>query len=190
MKNLILLFIVILLFAAAGTGSYAQSCGEGTNQINIYVRNGLNAVNPQYKLYPASPERYKDEKGMIRKLDFVAEYLSTTFFPYEEIYFSRWWIRPKLVATEHAEKFIKGYDPKMFEQPSNGVYRRTPISLAGKIAGDSLSIHVYEMDDMPFLLKVWADNYEPVYVLEAHRGGCSRNYDLLLSKYREPKKSP
>ncbi len=186
MKDLILLFIVTLSFAAAGTKLQAQFCGQGTNQINIYVRNGLSAVNPQYQVYPASPIRYKNENGTLRKVEFVAEYLSTTFFPLDEVYFSRWWMRPKLVRSDHAEKFVKDYDPKMFEQPVVGVYREEPIALAGKIKGDSFSFRTYEMDDVPYLLKVWADNYEPVYVLEAIRGGCSRNYDLLLTKYRWP----
>ncbi|MGB2751271.1 MAG: hypothetical protein WBC19_04380 [Pyrinomonadaceae bacterium] len=184
MKNLILLFIITLSFAAAGNEIHAQYCGQGTNQINIYVRNGLNAVNPQYRLYPASPIRYKNENGMIRKLEFVAEYLSTTFFPTSEVYFSRWWMTPKIVRPENAELFIKAYDPKFFEQPVVGVYRQEAVALTGKIAGDSFSFRTYEMDDVPYLLKVWADNYEPEYVLEAHRGGCSRSYDLLLTKYR------
>ncbi|HRI03106.1 MAG TPA: hypothetical protein PLL77_05145 [Pyrinomonadaceae bacterium] len=186
MKNLIFLFVVSFSFAAAGSNSYAQYCGQGTNEINIYVRNGLNAVNPQYRLYPASPIRYKNENGTIRKLEFVAEYLSTTFYPFDEVYFSRWWIRPKVVRTDHAEKFIKAYDPTMFERPTVGVYREEPVALTGKIIRDSFSFRTYETDDVPYLLKVWADNYEPVYVLEAFRGGCSRKYDLLLSKYRWP----
>lgn len=186
MKNLILLFIVTLTFTADCTGIHAQYCGQGANQINIYVRNGLNAVNPQYHVYPASPIRYKDENGMMRKLEFVAEYLSTTFFPLEEVYFSRWWIRPKLVRADYAEKFVKDYDPKMFEQPVVGIYREEPLALTGKIKGDSVSFRTYETDDGPYLLKVWADNYEPVYVLEAIRGGCSRHYDLLFTKYRWP----
>ncbi len=181
MKTLIFLFIVSLSCSAAGSNLYAQRCGEGTNQITIYVRNGQNAINPRYQLYPASPIRYKDEKGTMRKLEFVAEYLSTTFFPYEQVYFSRWWIRPKLVKAQHAEAFIKSYDPKHFEQPVVGVSRETPLPLTGKVAGDSISFHTYETDDVPYLLKVWADNYEPVFVLEAHRGGCSRNNNVLLT---------
>lgn len=186
MKNLIVIFIVTLSFAASVTELNAQSCGQGYNEITVFVRNGLNAVNPQYRLYPASPLRHKELQHSMQKVDKVAEYLSTTFFPYEEIYFSRWWIRPKLVRNDRAELFIKTYDPKMFEQPFIDEARDKKFIMAAKIAHDSFVIPTYEMDDLPFLLKVWADNYEPEYVLEAFRGGCSRNYNLLLTQYRFP----
>ncbi len=188
MEKTIILTVALLFLLSAAHSSHAQSCGEGDNQITVFVPNGQKAVNTRYQLYPASPLRYKNEDGMIRKLEFVAEYLSTTFFPLDEIYFSRWWIRPRIVRSEYAEKFVKAYDPKFYEQPFVYNDRHNKFSFSGTIDGDSFSIHTYEMDDMPFLLKVWADNYEPVYVLEAFRGGCSRKYDLLLTKYIEPKK--
>lgn len=188
MKDLASIALLVVLLAGATLKSYAQYCGQGTNQINLYVRNGLNATNPQFVLYSASPIRYKSEQRMIDKVDKVAEYLSTTFFPTDEVYFSRWWTKPKLVRADLAEKFIKSYDPKDFEhtvQDRNGDRKKLFLS-AGKIEGDSVSFGTYEMDDVPYLLKVWADNYEPVYVLEAHHGGCSRKYDLLLTNYRWP----
>ncbi|HMT09384.1 MAG TPA: hypothetical protein PKA82_15385 [Pyrinomonadaceae bacterium] len=186
MKKLITIFIITLSFVTSVCEINAQYCGQGYNGIVIYVRNGLNAVNPQYRLYPASPLRYKEPAQSMQKLGKVAEYLSTTFFPYEEVYFSRWWIRPKIVRNDHAESFINAYDPKMFEQPFIDEVRDRKFIIAAKIIRDSFTIPTYEMDDMPYLLKVWADNYEPVYVLEAFRGGCSRNYNLLLTDYRLP----
>jgi hypothetical protein len=180
-------FVAMLLLSAAN-GSYAQSCGNGTNKITIYVRNGLNAVNTRYEIYPASPLRYRNENGAMRKLEKVAEYLSTTFFPLEEVYFSRWWSRPRTVRKDDAERFINSYDPRMFEAPVIDA-KLENFSFSGKITDDSLSFVTYEMDDMPLLLKITADNYEPVYVLGMHRGGCSRNYDLLLTKYIEPTKN-
>lgn len=185
MKDLSFKLAFLVIFVAACQVSPAQVCGGGTNQINIYVRNGLSATNPQFHLYSASPVKFKGER-MMNKVDRVAEYLSTTFFPTDEVYLSRWWIRPKLVRTERAEAFLRNYDPKDFEQTVVGERDAKEFSFAGKIDGDSFGIRTYEMDDIPYLLKVWADNYEPVYVLGAHRGGCSRSYDLLLTKYRWP----
>lgn len=170
--------ICVLIFAS---GTYAQYCGQGINHITIYVPNGQNAVNPQFHLYSASPAKYKDETRIMTKVEKVAEYLNTTFFPTDEIYFSRWWIKPKLVRAELAEPFIKAYDPKDFEHTVRDAQDEKRFASSGKIIGDSISFRTYETDGVPYLLKVWADNYKPVYVLQAHRGGCSRNYDLLLT---------
>lgn len=123
---------------------------------------------------------------MIEKVEKVAEYLSTTFFPTDEVYFSRWWMKPKLVRSELAEKFIKTYDPKDFEQTLPPLHQEKEFLTSGKIAGNSFSFGTFETNDVPYILKVWADNYEPVYVLGAHHGGCSRSYDLLLTTYRWP----
>lgn len=188
MKHLIRATVIATFALSAAIGSHAQSCGNGTNTITIYVRNGMNAVNTRYEIFPASPLRYRNENGTMRKLEKVAEYLSTTFFPLEDVYFSRWWMKPRTVRKEDAERFINSYDPRMFEAPFiDG--KLEAFSFSGKITGDTLSFVTYEMDDMPLLLKVAADNYEPVYVLGMHRGGCSRKFDLLLSKQIDPSKN-
>lgn len=184
MKIFIRTTAVLFLLAIATSAAFSQRCGQGINEINVYVRNGQNAVNARFHLYTVSPIAYSEEEG-INKVNKVAEFLSTTFFPTEEVYLSRWWSRPKLVRADVADEFLKYYDPKDFEEPVIDK-RDTRSAFSGKIAGDSFSFTTYETNGDPYLLKVWADNYEPVYVLATHRGGCSKRFDLLLTNYRRP----
>ncbi len=166
----------------------SQVCGGGYRTYRIYVRDGLNTLNPRYELFAIIPRGAKDDH------ETTAAFVSKTFFPNSEMRSSRFWIHePLRVKAEVAEKFIKDHSADKYEKdPDERWFRENNYS--GEIRFAEIRFNTGELYDRPMLLKIFADNYKPVYLLGDHFGGCSKTYKVHLEDYllesQRPVKSP
>ncbi len=94
-----------------------------------------------------------------------------------------WFIKSITVDPERAARVLAGYDAKQFRTIDASDPHYKP-ELAGPIEFGRIKFDTRETNDDPYLLEITADNYEPVYLLEAHLGGCSRRENVLLTRMR------
>lgn len=175
MKTIFLAILGVLSLSVVNVN--AQVCGGGHRTYHIFVRDGMNTINPRYELFAVMPTGLKDD------FETTAKYLSKTFFPNQEERPFRFWSRePLSITAEVAEKFLKGYDSSKYKKdPDERWFRENKYS--GEIKFASLIFNTSELYDRPILLKIFADNYKPVYLLGAHFGGCSKQFDVLLDDF-------
>ncbi|CAN5350457.1 hypothetical protein BH10ACI2_BH10ACI2_11700 [soil metagenome] len=160
----------------------AQVCGGGARQYEIFVKNGFSATNLRYELFTVMPKGSKDDD-----YEATAEYLSRTFFPNKEKVLSRFWIHePLTVRPDVAEKFLKGYDADNFRKVVDTDHLRGN-KFSGIVSHSEITFATRELFDSPMLLKIVADNYNPVYLIGDHFGGCRKTYNILLEDFLWPK---
>lgn len=171
--------ICIILLTAAFCGTIAaQVCGGGRKTVSVFVRNDLTAVGLRYRLYSVGPEKYKDD------YEKTADYLSENLIGDGKRHSGRFWfIKSITVDPEKAARVLAGYDAKQFRTIDASDPHYKP-ELAGPIEFGEVTFATRETNDDPYLLEITADNYEPVYLLEAHLGGCSRRENVLLTRMR------
>lgn len=166
-------FVSIFFFLAIST--YSQVCGGGYNTFRVYVPNGSNAVNLRYQLYAVMPLDTRDDYKS------TAKYLYKVFLPDDHPFLSRFWIRTVEVKESVAERFLANYKADKFRPlPADEEYFRQNKYAAS--IGAHIRFMTRELYDRPLLLKVFADNYNPVYLLGDHFGGCTRVQTIILDK--------
>lgn len=172
------LFLLISIVLGLGISAFGQVCGGGIQTFRIFVRNGLYAENLRYQLYTVMPLGSKDDH------EATAKYLKSTFFPYREPVFSTFWIEDVEVSPETAEKFIAKHKPENFRRdpPEEAYFKRNKYT--DSIKDGEFEFWSRELYDRPLLLKIFADNYRPVYLLGSHFGGCSRRHRVILDEYK------
>ena len=169
---------ILLLTAAFCVTAAAQVCGGGQKTVSVFVHNDLTALRLRYRLYSVGPEKYKDD------YDKTADYLSENLIGDGKRHSGRFWfIKSITVDPEKAARFLTGYDAKQFRTINTSDPHYKP-ELAGPIEFGELTFETRETTDDPYLLEIAADNYEPVYLLEAQLGGCSRRENVLLTRMR------
>ena len=171
-------FLLISIVLGLGISAFGQVCGGGIQTFSIFVRNGLQAENLRYQLYTVMPLGSKDDH------EATAKYLTSTFFPYREPVLSTFWIKDVEVNPEIAEKFIAKHKPENFRRdpPEDAYFQRNKY--ADSIKDGEFEFWSRELYDRPLLLKIFADNYRPVYLLGSHFGGCSRKHRVILDEYK------
>lgn len=169
---------ILLLTAAFCVTAAAQVCGGGQKTVSVFVHNDLTALRLRYRLYSVGPEKYKDD------YDKTADYLSENLIGDGKRHSGRFWfIKSITVDPEKAARFLTGYDAKQFRTINTSDPHYKP-GLEGPIEFGKITFETRETNDDPYLLEIAADNYEPVYLLEAHLGGCSRRENVLLTRMR------
>jgi hypothetical protein len=161
----ILIFAFIAMVAAVADLS-AQRCGGSTNYIWIYVRDGSALVNPRYELISITPSGllYDDPK--------LAKFVSDNFFPGEELKRPEFWhMKSFIESPETVGKFLKGYKPTSYD-PAPEWRRMKTDQFSGAIIQGQITFPTGEMFNYPYILKIYADNQTPVYILGPHLGGC------------------
>ena len=175
MKQAICIFLISAAFC--GTAA-AQVCGGGQKTISVFVRNDLTALRLRYRLYSVGSEKYKGD------YEKTADYLSENLIGDGKQHTGRcWFIKSITVDPERAARELAGYDAKQFRTIDASDPHYKP-ELAGPIEFGRIKFDTRETNDDPYLLEITADNYEPVYLLEAHLGGCSRRENVLLTRMR------
>jgi hypothetical protein len=163
MKKIFLTTIIVL---AAASTTFGQRCGGSTNYIFIYVRDGIKLQNPRYELFSVSPTGllYDDPK--------LARFVSTTLFADDEPKRPTFWrMESFIIKPELVEKFLKTYNAGDYDAAP----RWRPLKkeeFSGPIKNGQINLPTGEMFDYPYILKIYADNRNPVYILSAHLGGC------------------
>lgn len=154
----------------------AQVCGGSVRTYRVYVRNDFQAVNLKYELISVIP------KKLPRDYESTARYLYKTFFPDKKPFLSRFWINePHVVKRDVAETFLLDYkaDRYLGELPdepfSSHQNKHTDVIKRGEF-----QFYTAELFDRPYLLRVSADNYKPVYYIGDHLGGCRATYRIVL----------
>lgn len=181
MRKLIITVAIVVTVVTFGRRDLAQVCGGSTRTYRIYVRNDRQAVNPRYELIAVMP------KSVGTDYESTARYLYKTFFPEKEPFLSRFWInKPFEVKSKVAERFLKDYKAETFrENPSPTDLR--PSKYSDAIEDGEISFYTSELFDRPYLLKIYADNYNPQYYISDHLGGCYHKADILLTDFIRPK---
>jgi len=174
LKNITLL--VLMVMAGAVSITPAQRCGGSTNYIYIYVRNGTTLVNPRYQIISVSPSEllYDDPK--------LAKIISDTFFA-DGIERRRqfWHMESFILKPELVEKFLKTYKAENYD-PAPEWRRLKKEDFSGRIEQGQIDLPTSEMFGYPYILKIYADNRKPVYVLGAHLGGCFPMERILIDE--------
>lgn len=171
-------FLLISIVLGLGISAFGQVCGGGIQTFQIFVRNGLQAENLRYQLYTVMPLGTDDDH------DATTKYLNSTFFPYREPVLTKFWIKDIGVQADVAEKFISKHKPENFRrEPSEEAYFKRN-KYADSIKDGEFEFLSRELYDRPLLLKIFADNYRPVYLLGSHFGGCSKVHKVILDEYK------
>lgn len=168
-----LVFLLLPLSPVMMVTAFAQACGGSTNHIFLYVRNGKSLVDPRFELISVSPTRfmYADEN--------VAKFISKTLFPDDRERTDIFWRIPQVVKPDHAEKFIKSYKFEDYD-PAPRWRRLSRDGFSGPVKDGMISLPTSEMYDFPLLLKIYANNLTPVYILGGHLGGCDPAERIIL----------
>jgi len=170
-------FILFLLLIVPGaTAAEGQACGGSEKPIFIYVRAGFALQNPRYELFSVSPTGHEYNDG------YVANFLSRTFFPEKEANPANFWVTQSLVvAPDRAETFLKTYKPADYDpKPNHLPIKREQLS--GPASDGVIIFQTGELYNFPYLLKIFADNRKPVYILGAHLGGCYSVDRIILDR--------
>lgn len=160
------IFLVLLFISIGAHGAAAQVCGGSQKPIYIYVRDGFTLKNPRYELIPVSPtgHHYDDRH--------VVKFVSRTFFPDDEPKVSNFWgSKSFVISPTIVEPFLKTYRPADYDPGADWRPIKT-AGLSGKIEGGLIVFPTGELYSFPYLLKIFADDLKPVYILGAHLGGC------------------
>jgi hypothetical protein len=168
--------LVLITIAAAAANISAQACGGSTNHIYIYVRDGKALINPRYQIISVAPSNflYDDPK--------LANIISETFFADGVERRRQFWhmdlfiIKPDLV-----DKFLKTYKAENYD-PAPRWRRLEKENFSGKIEQGHIELPTGEMFGYPYILKIYADNRKPVYVLGAHLGGCDPMERIVIDE--------
>lgn len=166
MKTPTIIF-ALLLIGFAAIYAPAQRCGGGTTQVHIFVKDGFKLKYPSYELISISPT------GLIYDDPKLASFISKTFFEYTDEKPARtfWHAKLFIVEPKLVDKFLKGYKFENYD-PAPDWRRLDRKDFTDKIIDGYFELPTGEMFDYPYLLKITADNLQPVYILGPHLGGC------------------
>lgn len=168
------IIIALTIIAFSAIYSPAQRCGGGTNNIHIYVKDGVALTQPRYEIIPVSPTglRYDDPK--------LAAFISRTFFN-DGVARDRtfWQSRLVIVDPKLVDKFMAGYKFENYD-PAPRWRPLKPNNFSGPIEGGSFTLRTGEMYIYPHLLKIYAGNLSPVYILGAHLYGCFPRERIII----------
>jgi hypothetical protein len=169
----ILIFAFIAMVAAV-PGASAQRCGGSTNYIGIYLRDGRALVNPRYELISITPSElsYDDPK--------LAKFVSDNFFPNDRPRRPEFWHMDLfIVSPEAVGKFLKSYKPADYD-PAPQWRKLKTEHFSGSFSQGQIAFPTGEMFNYPYILKIYADNQTPLYVLGPHLGGCFSSEMIIL----------
>jgi hypothetical protein len=171
-KNILILAFIAMVAAVPNLS--AQRCGGSTNYIWIYVRDGSALINPRYELISISPTGllYDDPK--------LAKFVSDNFFPNERPRRPEFWhMESFIVDSKAVEKFLKNYKAADYD-PAPDWRPLKKEQFSGRVAGGEITLPTGEMFNYPYILKIYADNQTPMYVLGPHLGGCFSSEKIIL----------
>lgn len=179
MKKLILALMLSTCFLTFS--AHSQVCGGGVRQYEIFVRNGVNAQNLRYEIFAVLPIELKGD------FEPTAKYLNKMFFLGQEKPLSKFWIyEPQRVKNAAAEKFLAKYRVEDYQKEPEEERSFHENKRSGLVEFGEINFRTSELYDRPLLLKVFADNYRPAYLLGNHFGGCSKTYKILLEDHFLP----
>lgn len=173
MKTPIILAILFISLAAICTP--AQRCGGGTNQINVFVKDGVKLKDPVYELISISPT------GLIYDDPKLASFISKTFFEYPDKNPARtfWYMKLFVIEPKLVDKFLRGYKFENYD-PAPDWRPLDRKDFTGKIIEGYFELPTGEMFNYPYLLKISAGNLKPVYILGPHLWGCFPRERIIL----------
>jgi hypothetical protein len=185
-------FIFLLLVPIVATSTArAQYCGG--SYLNLELKFEKNVKPPEkvsYELFYVLP---KLESGREIRDKKTIEFVSKFYYGDEnkKNYFfwnlneSNW--RFLKVSQRKAETYIENYKLEDFEVIYNSVYRDDHRrQLKGEFRYSQLRLQTEETDITPFLMKISATRFKPLYFLSSFLGGCHNlgNKHTILMKSR------
>lgn len=177
MKKLILFLFVFLLPVSFIHG---QACGKSKRTILLKFENGEKLPERvSYEMFYLAPKGTGADKNDQARL---AKFLSEFLYDDANAKGNRFWSNyetdtPFLsVPKDKAERYIKDYKLEDFKDFYTIDYKKHHLSqLKGEFKNGSLELLTEETDITPFIMRVRAERFETVYLLDSFLGGCFNN---------------
>lgn len=148
---------------------YSQLCGQAEYKFTVFVKDGAQAKNLRFRVYPLGNRDSPQLRDSLKQL-----------VPYEDIperiSFPRF---TRIIDMHTAEIFLKTYRESDYPKPS--LYN--PLGenlLSDTVKNGEFSFFTLEGGSTPYLLEVKADNMPPYYRIDNLFGGCGGGVNVNL----------
>lgn len=167
MKAIIL--YTFFLFLSFSQNGFSQACGGGRLSFNIYILNGQEIDDFDYKILPVSKELLQEKlyHKVVNKINLE----NPNYYLFHKINTSG-----GIITEQYANEIIETNNEKL-NNDLKKILDLSNITQTGKIKS-SLSFNTSENRNFPIILKI-SHKGKTIYILSNYFGGCDRDASLV-----------